>query len=260
MAGVYGVCVCRGECWMDIKEWTSLPTPELLTRASCRNDWERISAESSIMSIRWPSPSGDWTELNWTRWQCLPLCVILYIIQDGSVCLSVSYSTSYKMAVFASLYHTQHHTRWQCLPLCVILLIQGGSVCLSVSHSASYKMAVWIIMPLCATLNMAMSASLFHIEHHAKWQYLSLCVASTIIQDSFISLSLTSLDITLCGGLDAKHQLTNWLASLCQFQHHASIGCNLQASTLFCFALKLYIVKQIIFNFFKCTGFKILCF
>ena len=38
------------KCWVDsIKEWTSLPVPELLTRASCRKDWERISAESSLM-------------------------------------------------------------------------------------------------------------------------------------------------------------------------------------------------------------------
>ncbi len=38
------------KCWMDnIKEWTSLPMPELLTRASCRKDWKRISAESSLM-------------------------------------------------------------------------------------------------------------------------------------------------------------------------------------------------------------------
>ena len=36
--------------WMDnIKELTSLPMPELLTRASCRKDWKRISAESSLM-------------------------------------------------------------------------------------------------------------------------------------------------------------------------------------------------------------------
>ena len=31
------------KCWMDnVKEWTSLPMPELLTRASCRKDWKRI--------------------------------------------------------------------------------------------------------------------------------------------------------------------------------------------------------------------------
>ena len=37
--------------WMDkIKEWTLLPMPELLMRASCRKDWKRISAESSLMS------------------------------------------------------------------------------------------------------------------------------------------------------------------------------------------------------------------
>ena len=41
------------KCWMDnIKEWTSLPKPEQLTRASCRTDWNRTSAESSLMSPR----------------------------------------------------------------------------------------------------------------------------------------------------------------------------------------------------------------
>ena len=35
----------------NIKEWSIfLPTPELLARASCRKDWKRISAESSVMS------------------------------------------------------------------------------------------------------------------------------------------------------------------------------------------------------------------
>ena len=87
----------------------------------------------------------NWTELNWTRRQCLPLCVILYIIQDGCVCL------------------------------CVILFIQDGSVCLSVSYSASGKMAVLIIMPLCTTLNMAMSASLFQIQSCKMTVFASLC-------------------------------------------------------------------------------------
>ena len=34
----------------NIKEWISLPMPELLTRASCRKDRKRISADSSLMS------------------------------------------------------------------------------------------------------------------------------------------------------------------------------------------------------------------
>ena len=34
----------------NIKEWTQLPMPELLTRASCRKDWKRIFVESSSMS------------------------------------------------------------------------------------------------------------------------------------------------------------------------------------------------------------------
>ena len=54
---------CRGrqrKCWMDnIKEWTSLPIPELLRRASGRKDWKRISAESSLMSPRRPNRSKD---------------------------------------------------------------------------------------------------------------------------------------------------------------------------------------------------------
>ena len=54
---------CRGQqrkCWMDsIKERTSLPKPELLTRASCRKDWYRISAKSSLLSVK----GLNWTEL-----------------------------------------------------------------------------------------------------------------------------------------------------------------------------------------------------
>ena len=55
------------KCCMDnIKEWTSLPMPKLITRACCRKDWKRISAESSLMSPRWPIQSRDWTKLNQT--------------------------------------------------------------------------------------------------------------------------------------------------------------------------------------------------
>ena len=54
---------CRGQqrkCWMDhIKEWTSLPMPELLTRASCRKDWKRITAESSVLTSTQPSRSRN---------------------------------------------------------------------------------------------------------------------------------------------------------------------------------------------------------
>ena len=41
------------KCSMDsIKEWTSLSMPEMFTRASCRKDWKRISAESFLVSPR----------------------------------------------------------------------------------------------------------------------------------------------------------------------------------------------------------------
>ena len=48
------------KCCMDnIREWISLPMPELLTRASSRKDWKRISAESLLMSPRLPNRSRD---------------------------------------------------------------------------------------------------------------------------------------------------------------------------------------------------------
>ena len=37
----------------NIKEWTSLSMPELLTMA-CRKDWKRMTAESSVISSWWP--------------------------------------------------------------------------------------------------------------------------------------------------------------------------------------------------------------
>ena len=52
--------------WMDdIKERTFLPLPELLTRTSCRKDWETIPAESSFMFTQRPTQSVK--GLNWTE-------------------------------------------------------------------------------------------------------------------------------------------------------------------------------------------------
>ena len=51
-------CGRHRKCWMDnIKEWTSLPMPELLTGASCRKDWKRVCAESSLMLPHPPPPT-----------------------------------------------------------------------------------------------------------------------------------------------------------------------------------------------------------
>ena len=48
------------KCWMDnIKDWTSVPAPDLLIAASCRKDWKRISAELSLMSARRRNRSRD---------------------------------------------------------------------------------------------------------------------------------------------------------------------------------------------------------
>ena len=54
----------QGKCWMDnLEEWMSVPKQKLHMMASCRKDWKRISAESSLVPPppppRW---SRDWTE------------------------------------------------------------------------------------------------------------------------------------------------------------------------------------------------------
>ena len=50
----------RRKCWMDnVKEWAPLPMSELLTRAFCRKDRKRTSAESFLMSHRQPNQSKD---------------------------------------------------------------------------------------------------------------------------------------------------------------------------------------------------------
>ena len=46
----------------EMLDGTSLPMPELLTRASCRKDWKRISAEPSLTSPQQPNRSRDRTE------------------------------------------------------------------------------------------------------------------------------------------------------------------------------------------------------
>ena len=48
------------KCWMDdVKEWTSMPMPELLTMTSSRKGWKGVSAESPVMSSRRPNRSRD---------------------------------------------------------------------------------------------------------------------------------------------------------------------------------------------------------
>ena len=56
-------------CWMNnIKEWTPVPMPELLTMVSRGKDWRSISGEPSFIPPlpRRPNWSRDWTELHWT--------------------------------------------------------------------------------------------------------------------------------------------------------------------------------------------------
>ena len=66
-------CDRQRKNWMvNIKEWTSLPIPELLTTASCRKDLKRISAKLSLMSPRPPTRSMDSNELDIKREQKKP--------------------------------------------------------------------------------------------------------------------------------------------------------------------------------------------
>ena len=54
------------KCWMDnIKQWTSLPMPELLTRAYCKKKSGRGSLRNRP-SCPPDDPIGQGTDLNWT--------------------------------------------------------------------------------------------------------------------------------------------------------------------------------------------------
>ena len=59
----------------NIKEWASLPLPELLTKASSRKDWKkRICAESFLMS---PLTTQSVMGINCTQ---LPLLVVGFFL------------------------------------------------------------------------------------------------------------------------------------------------------------------------------------
>ena len=57
-------CARQRKSWMDnIKEWTYMPAPELLTWVACRKDWKRTSAELSLVSLWQPSWPRGWFDL-----------------------------------------------------------------------------------------------------------------------------------------------------------------------------------------------------
>ena len=116
-----------------------------------------------------------------TRWQWWPLCVIFSSIQDGSVYLSLSYSTACEMIVFASVCYFQYHTRWQLVFV---------SVCHIQQHT---KMDVFA--SLCyysASCKMTMCASRCHIQHPTIWQCVPLYVIFNSVRDgSVLSLFVT---------------------------------------------------------------------
>ena len=65
------------KCWMnDVKEWTSVLTPELFLKALRGKDWKRISAESSLLSLPTVSPT---THSNSTELYIFFVCVLYSI-------------------------------------------------------------------------------------------------------------------------------------------------------------------------------------
>ena len=55
----------QGKCFMDnVKEWTSLPKPELLTGASC---WKRLEGDLGWFITHVPPATQSVMELNWTE-------------------------------------------------------------------------------------------------------------------------------------------------------------------------------------------------
>ena len=67
------------KCWMDnVREWTSLPIPELLTMANCRKQWKRLSAESSFV---FPPTAKSVTGLNCVEPQQYSLVIITHLLR-----------------------------------------------------------------------------------------------------------------------------------------------------------------------------------
>ena len=86
--GGWWCCGWQRKCWMDhFKEWTSLPMPELLTRASCRKDWKM--EDDLCWIVPHVSPMTElvkglnWTELNGLCWFSKVLRVEVYIFLVG---------------------------------------------------------------------------------------------------------------------------------------------------------------------------------
>ena len=103
-------------------------------------------------------------------WVCIS--VVFNTTQDGSVCLSVSYSAPHEMAGFVSLYQLYLHIRWQCLPLLVTLnIIQEGF--------ASFFNFTIIKTPV--------SASACHIQHNTRRLCWPLLFSFSIILSSDVS-------------------------------------------------------------------------
>ena len=123
----------RRKCWMDIKECTSLPMPELLTRAFCRKDWKRISPESSIMSP--DDPIGHGTEMNRTANR-------VYLISSSSACKSLCWCcVTLKPARWNKV-----HCLLQVLTTAPQLLPQ---LCPLQPHLASESTLGWVVSKCC---------------------------------------------------------------------------------------------------------------
>ena len=81
--------------------------PELLTMASCRKDWKRISPESSVMSPQQSNQSRDWTELNFVytfsclacQYVCAVVALVISVVSTECCWLPLSAVCSFQASI-----------------------------------------------------------------------------------------------------------------------------------------------------------------
>ena len=68
--------VASVKSWLDnIKEWTRMDTPTLISKAEYRASWSRLAHSASLMSPLRPQRSGEWGEV--VRWvTCFSLTLV----------------------------------------------------------------------------------------------------------------------------------------------------------------------------------------
>ena len=151
-----------------VKEWTFLPTPDLLTTASCREDWKRISVESSIMFPRWPSRSRDWSGLGWTKL----LRRLGWSYPLGLACFLSSFRSNHKKNVL-------HCWLVECILIRALSSIWMNAIC-SIWLQSSVQFSAltdWVVEGTWGTIQQRSSSSFYC--RRPMWTVLALAGMST---------------------------------------------------------------------------------